>query len=490
MELIGNILSSLWFGFLLMAFFGISIFVHELGHYLVARACGMVVDTFSIGFGPSIWQRKINGTTYKIGIFPMGGYVALPQLDPSGMSRIQGEGENQTAPLELPPIAPWKKILVSIAGAVGNILLAIVLAWLVYLIGMPAGPAERSGVVGYVAEDSMAYAEGLRIGDTILAVNGGAVSKWSEVRLAAAFDPEVDLKIRTVAGDERTLHLKTITGPMGENQIPGVDGPDLCMVLRATAGMTADQAGIKPEDLIVRFGGQAIFSKTHLISLVKRAENQPSEIVIKRRPHGGKDADAQEMAFTVTPVRDSERGMVRIGIEFNLAAVEHDTVVRPRPMEQLRGHAMAIFHFLEALGTPAQAKVASQAVGGPVAILVSYWYIVKTSPMLAIWFTGFLNVNLAILNLLPIPVLDGGHICFSLYEMVRRKPLHPRFVSGLVNVFAVLLISLILLISVRDVDRFTPLGRLMRGLFGPDKPVAELVSTNMPSGTNAVTSPE
>lgn len=150
-----------------------------------------------------------------------------------------------------------------------------------------------------------------------------------------------------------------------------------------------------------------------------------------------------------------------------------------------------IFRFLEALTTPKQAKAASGAVGGPVAILVSYWYIVKTSPMLAIWFTGLLNINLAIINLLPIPVLDGGHICFSLYEMIRRKPLHPKFVSALVNAFAFLLIGLIIMISVRDVDRFTPIGNVVRKVFGHEKPAAAAAVTNAPApaATNAPATP-
>ncbi len=147
-----------------------------------------------------------------------------------------------------------------------------------------------------------------------------------------------------------------------------------------------------------------------------------------------------------------------------MAAVDYDTVIRPSPLEQLKSHGSAMFRFFAALVTPQQAKSASAAVGGPVAIMASYWVIVKTSIMLAIWFTGFLNVNLAMLNLLPIPVLDGGHICFALYEAVARKPMHPRLVSALVNGFALLLIGLIIVLSIRDVDRFTPAGNYVRSL--------------------------
>ncbi|MCE9615629.1 MAG: RIP metalloprotease RseP [Lentisphaerae bacterium] len=485
MNLILELLGNVWTGVLLAAFFGVSIFIHELGHYLVARWCGLQVDTFAIGFGPAIWKRTYGGVIYKIGIFPIGGYVALPQLDPSGMSRIQGAAETGASPAEaslpnLPAIAPWKKILVSVAGAVGNVILAFIMAWAVYLIGMPAGPAERSSLVGFVDTKGAAYEAGLRVGDTILSVNGVPVHKWSDVPMEVVYHQMVELRVRTAAGEERTISVATEKGALGAQQLPGVDGPSLCLVQRADPAMAAGKAGIKQGDVIVKFAGQDVFSRGHLIQLVQASEGRPDDIVVRREGPEG----VQLLTLNVTPAKDPE-GRVRIGVEFNLVAVEHDTVVRPRPLEQIKSHALLIFRFLEALTTPKQAKAASTAVGGPVAILVSYWYIVKTSPMLAIWFTGLLNINLAIINLLPIPVLDGGHICFSLYEMIRRKPMHPKLVSALVNAFAFLLIGLILLISVRDVDRFTPVGKLVRGLFGHEKPAATGSATNAPAPASA-----
>ena len=444
---------------LLVAFFGASIFVHELGHYLVARWCGLVIEVFSIGFGPAIWKKKINGVVYKIGWFPIGGYVALPQLDPSGMSRIQGEGEEQR---ELPSVAAWRKILVSLAGSAGNILLAVVIAWIVYWIGMPAGPAERSSAVGYVLPESEAYERGLRTGDEILTANGVKIGKWSDLRMEAAMSREVTLNIRTPEGEEKAIVVSTKKGVLGEQMVPGIDGRNLCKVMSVEKGMSAHEAGVVDGDMIVGFAGGEVYSRSHLVELVNAHIGEPSSLVVKRTV----DGEAVLVELAVTPAPDEKLGRARIGIMFNLAAVEHDTVIRPLPSEQLRHHAGAIFRFLRALVTPREAKAASAAVGGPVAILASYWLIMKTSVILAVWFTGFLNVNLAIINVLPIPVLDGGHVIFSLWEMILRRPMNARFVNALVNVFAVLLIGIIILLSVRDMDRFTPLGRYCRELFG------------------------
>lgn len=459
---------------LLLLFFGVSIFVHEFGHFIVARWLGLVVDTFSIGFGPAIWKKKYRGVVYKIGWIPLGGYVALPQLDPAGMQTVQGAQGSGEAPRQLPRVAPWRKILVSVAGAAGNIVLAIGLAWIVYLAGMPAGPSERSAIVGYSEPESPAYAAGLRIGDEVLSVNGLAVRNWREFVQEAAFHAEVKLEIRDRKGAVRTLTLPTGKGLLGEQSLVGVDGRSLCSVLSVEPGLSAALAGIRSGDVITEFAGQEVFSRAHLIALVGEHRNSPVPVKVRREENGRKvDVDT-----VVTPAYDETHKQVRIGIVFNTAAVDMDTVVHPRPMEQIRQHSTAIFRFLKALVTPQQAKAATQAVGGPVAIMASYWIIVRTSIMLAIWFTGFLNVNLAILNLLPLPVLDGGHVIFSLWEIATRKPVNAKVVNALVNGFAALLIGLFVILSLRDMDRFTPLGRAVRGLFAGREAATNAVATN------------
>ena len=487
-----EILDNIRFIVLLVLFFGASIFVHELGHFLAARWCGFVVEVFSIGFGPSIWKKTYKGVVYKIGCLPLGGYVALPQLDPTGMNQIQGdstkfsesEGEESKEGQSLPHVSAWRKIVVSLAGPLGNIIFAIPLAWLVYAFGMPAGPAERSSIVGYVDPKGTAYEKGLRIGDEIEAINELEVEGWADVRLEAALHKEVTLHVASRDGTRRTISMATEKGALGEQSLPGINGPSLCLVQSATPGSTADKAGMQPGDLIVKFDGQILYSWAQMIQLVQASEGRIVEAEVKRVING----EPTHIVLPVTPKMDPKHGKVLIGILFNTAAVDFDTIVKPTPMEQLRGHATAIFRFLGALTTPGQSQAAASAVGGPVAIFVSYWHIVKASLMLAIWFTGFLNVNLAILNLLPIPVLDGGHICFALIEMVRRKPMSPKIVNALVNGCAVALIGLLVVLSVRDLDRFTPVGRYFKGLFKGE--TVEVLSVSVSTSTNNVMTPQ
>lgn len=431
--------------------FGVTIFVHELGHFLVARWCGFVVETFAIGFGPAIWQRKINGVVYKIGAIPFGGYVALPQLDPTGMALIQGTPEAAGPALSAMPA--WKRILVSAAGAIGNMIFAVVLAWIVFLVGKPATPAEESAMVGYVATNSGAYAAGLRIGDEIRRANGESIGNWTDFLMACSRYKDVTVEVNR-AGSTMTLTMP------GEDSLYKMDGKSLCMVLSVESGMSADRAGLKRGDIIVGLDGQAVISRAQLIALVNERKGKTVPIAFKR--------DKTLMTGMVTPDYDEGTKLVRIGVQFNPNEVDFDRTVHPAPMAQLQSHSLAIVRVLRALTTPSQAKATSKQIGGPLAILISYYFIVKASFMVAVWFTCFLNVNLAILNLLPVPVLDGGHILFSLIEIVIRRPLPAKVITVSTNIFASLLIGLFVLLTYRDALRFTPLGALAsRWMGGP-----------------------
>lgn len=479
--------------------FSLSIFVHELGHFLAARALGLVADVFSIGMGPAIWKRKIGATVWKIGWIPFGGYVALPQMDPnsflegtssgdrrqetgdirlrqgSGGQGGQGTGDREdgdsgsrvspdschlTPGRTLPRVAPWRKIVVSVAGAFGNILFAFVLATVVWIVGKPSSLQERNAVVGYVAADSPAAAAGLAPGDEVLAVGGQPVATWIELAEKAALAPAdtVDLRVRTPAGDERDVALALEKLPVGIRILPGLDGMDTCHVAALTPGSPAEVAGLLPGDQVVRFDGQRVYGRAHLSQLVGATAGRPAAIVFRR--------DGQEQSATVAARYDEGLDRHLIGIQFNtLGDLDFETRSHPTPWAQVKSHAGAIFRFLDALTTPATSGAAADAVGGPVLILIMLWLMLRSSFILAVWFTGFLNVNLAILNLLPIPVLDGGHVVMNLYEWTFRRPPPPRLVNALINVFAVLFILLFLSLTFRDVARqiVPPLRRWLGG---------------------------
>ncbi|MDP6525227.1 MAG: RIP metalloprotease RseP [Kiritimatiellia bacterium] len=485
--MLGSIITNFRDVIALVLLFSFTIFVHELGHFLVALKCGMVIDVFSIGFGPAMWKKKVNGITYKIGWIPFGGYVALPQLDPSGMSSIQGEDEegeekakeDKPVPRELPDILPWKKILVSVAGATGNIIFAIILATVIWL--SPDAVTYRGGtVVGGVDSDSASYKAGLRKGDVILAINRKPVGTWYEVSLESLLvGPRQTVNVTVLTGEtQRDVEL-TLVEKEG-SEIPIFEGverqPDPCLFASVFPDSPAAEAGLEPGDIVRSFDGTQVDCTDHFIDLVSGRGDEAVPIVVER--------DGELVEAMVTPKYNEEVKRALIGVR--PVGLMVPWMQYKHPVRQVGGDASGIVRLLKALVNRKEAPKAAKGLGGPVAILATLWLSIKISLFNAIGFLRFLNVNLAILNLLPIPVLDGGHIVFSLWEGISRRKAHPKLVNALINVFAVLLIGVFVLLTFRDVDRIFPgLKRIFRR--GDDEPAVEQVETNAILATNAVT---
>jgi len=424
---------------IVLVLFGATIFVHELGHFLVARWCGMVVETFSIGFGPALWKRTVGGVIYKIGALPFGGYVALPQMDPGGEER---EADADDAPrVPAPPVSPWKRIAVAAAGAVFNLVFALAIAVTIHLVA-GAGGGDRASVVGYIATNSTAYAQGLRAGDRVLAVNGRAVSSWDDLLVNSALADDVVLRLRDPAGAERTLTVPTEPVPGGGRTVPGIGKHSPCLIIGITAGEPAAEAGLQRSDIIASFAGEPVYSVEQLIESIRSHGDQDVPVTVLR---GDRSLD-----LTVRPRWNAERERVMIGIEFNTFDLSM------KPVDQMWAWASPVFRILKAFATPKESRHAANAIGGPILIFKMYWMAAQTSFLLALWLTGMLNVNLAILNLLPIPVLDGGHIMFALWEGITRRPPGPKVTAMAHRVFAILLISLFVLITARDIKRLFP----------------------------------
>ncbi len=477
----------------LVLLFGVTIFVHELCHFLVALRLGLVVETFSLGFGPALWQTRRNGIVYKIGWIPFGGYVALPQLDPASMDKIQGAsrtgkgaggaGGAEEARAPLPFVSPWRRIAVSVAGVIGNLVLGIVLAWVVYFSPEPA-PVERAAVVGHVATDSAAYKAGLRPADCVLAINGKQVGSWHdfvvECAIQAGQTQSVQVLVRSANGRERTLDMPTSKGGMDESTVPGLTPYGLSVVGSVLPDGSAAAAGVRAGDTIISLDGVPVCGVEHFIELIAGRTDRATPLCVLRA--------GRKVELTVTPRLNAALGRAVIGVELSSGEIMALPWMRHRkPMDQIRGDAREIMRILKALVTPRESRQAAKALGGPIMIVTFLWLSIKVSIFNAVGFLRFLNINLAILNLLPFPVLDGGHILFALWEGITRRRIHPRVVNVLVNVFATLLIGTFLLLTFRDVRR---LPRMFRGLRGGNEPA---VATNnaalLPVTNNAAVAP-
>lgn len=443
--------------FLALFLFGITVFVHEFGHFIVARRCGLVVKTFSIGFGRAIVRWEKEGIVYKIGWIPFGGYVALPQLDPEGMEKIQGDASAE----KYPEVSPWKKIAVAVAGPLGNIVFAILLALTIWLLPGNEAGAQIRPIIGTIETNCAAYAVGLRPGDEIVRVNGAAVQNWYDVTVEALLQngDTAGLELR----DGRLLEVPFVQLDSGERIMEGVEAALPCLFGSVTKGGPADQAGVKSGDTALRFNGVPILGWDHFTERVQAAEpGVPAELTVDRK--------GAILTLSILPEYNEEYDRVMVGVQFGGSGMPW--MLYKKPLDQIKYDALAIVRVLRALVTPEEAKQAAKGLGGPIAIFSMLTLAVKTGLANTLGLIRFININLAVLNLLPIPVLDGGHIVFSLWHGITRRKVNVRVQTVLINLFAVLLIGAMLILSFNDMDRSFQIKKFFSRLISvPAEPI-------------------
>ena len=433
--------------FMMLFLFGVTIFVHEWGHFYVARKCGLKVDAFAIGMGPSLYEKESNGVIYKICLFPIGGYVSLPQLDPAGMEKVQGNKNNKKTNI-LPDVSPWHKIAVAFAGPLCNVIFALLLGVIVSFGNHPEAPA----LVGKVDENSSAYQVGLRSGDRIIGVNGNPINSWYDAQVEALLGGNKFISSFLIERGTQTNTFLIETNNPEDNKvfINGVSEAIPCILGRVTPGSPAEVAGIQSEDIVKSYNNEPVSDWSHFTELVQSTADKKTPLIVER--------NGKTIELEVIPAFDDSTDRVLIGVALG-GSLAMPWKLSGNPLEQIKSDTSSIIRLLKALTNSDEAKQAAGGLGGPVAIFTMIWYALKMGIFNALGLIRFININLAILNLLPLPVLDGGHIIFSLYEGISRKKVPIKVISILVNAFAILLISAMIFLSVRDVDRAFNVGR-------------------------------
>ena len=424
-----------------VAAFGASIFFHELGHFWTARKLGMKVEEFAIGFGPIIYSWKRDGIVYSIRWIPAGGFVKLPQMITA--ESLEGHSEEP-----VPPAPPLHKILVAFAGPFMNVVFAFAIATLIYYVGLPV--AVNPAIVGYVEPNSAEAKLGIQEGDRIVSVNGEKVKSWQDVMMNTfvARTPVVPVTIEH-AGKDQTFQLKTTTDNAIGLKLLNLDPRDHPQLMEISAGSAAEKAGLKQDDKIVSFAGVPIAGRDQFIELIRKRGGQASEIQVARA--------GKTLALTVTPTIDPTTKTGRIGVSVGSDSTLIYIVQKPgpSPLEQVRDVCGKMISTFSALAHSKQTGVGAKDLSGPVGIMAMLASQVNSDYRLALSFLVLLNINLAFINLLPIPVLDGGHILMAIIEKIRRRPLSLKFVEYTTTGFAVLLLSFMLYITVfGDLKRF------------------------------------
>ncbi|HST31072.1 MAG TPA: RIP metalloprotease RseP [Chthoniobacterales bacterium] len=431
--------------------FNLLIVVHEIGHFLAARWRGLYVEKFGIWFGKPLWKKKIDGVQYSLGSLPFGGFVALPQLAP--MDIIEGKADIDRE--ALPPVSALDKIIVAIAGPLFSFLLAIVFATLVWVVGYPVSESDMSTTIGYIMPESPATKVGLQAGDKILEVDGKPVTRflgmndsvsWAVVRSEGETIPikfERDGKSETVQVEPYKAEARGWRRkPVRQLLILPAETP---IVDKVEPNSPAATAGLSRGDIIRAINGKKIYSPAALVEQTKEHPKDSMTLQVER------DGSTSEVPITPVPlkVEGEKEAKPRIGISWDTKL----TISHPSPLELIHNSVTSTLNTLGAVISP-KSDVKLQHLSGPIGIGRIYYlfFVSERGWQLVLWLSVVLNVNLAILNMLPIPVLDGGHILFGLIESIRRKPLNIRVLEVVQGVCTVLIILAIAYISFFDVQ--------------------------------------
>jgi regulator of sigma E protease len=436
-----NLLNILYVLAGVLFLFGAAIFVHEWGHYFVARRCGLKVEAFAIGMGPKMFSWVRDGIEYSIRWIPAGGFVRLPQMITS--EALEGGSEGRE---KLPPVSPWAKIAVAFAGPVMNVVFAFVIAAVVYFTGLPT--LVNPSIIGFVDPKSEEGQLGIREGDRIVAVDGKPVKSWQEVQEQTVLARTNVLQVVIEREKERkTYQLKTDVNPVFGLKMLRLEPRDHPEVVDVQSDQPGQAAGLKNKDIILSFAGVPISGRDQLINLIEKRPGELTDIMIKRGD--------EKLTLKITPRLNPATNKGRIGVALgNSATVYQVQKPGPTPLAHVSDVWTKTINVLSALVHSKQTGVGVKDLSGPPGILAILATYINTDYRLALSFLVLLNVNLAVLNLLPVPVLDGGHILMALIERVRRRPLSVKFVEYTTTAFAVLLISFMLYVSYNDFRRY------------------------------------
>jgi regulator of sigma E protease len=450
-DLLHILATNTWAWFLVVLFFGGSIFVHELGHFLAARWRGAHVERFSIGFGPKIFSWYHDGVEYRVSWIPLGGYVLLPQLADLGAL----EGKSATDVAKLPPITYTSKVIIFLAGAAFNILFAFALACVVWLHGQPTSSEEATTRIGYISQTvddgtkapSPASVAGLRVGDTVMAIDGRKVTDWSDLTqtliMSSGRGPDGQPQnVFTILRGGQTITVTLHPRLSGDEQIRriGISPAYDLIVLTAPENSAGQRIGLKPKDQILRLDTAPVQSLSLWQDYLAAHASQAVAIKVLR--------DQTELTLTLPP-RPGAKNPADLGLDFTTSS----RLTHPNPFTQVSDNVLMTFRTLWSLLNP-HSDIGLSKLSSVVGIVHIFHSAAEAGLLAVVMFTILINVNLAIVNLLPVPVLDGGQIVFATIAKLRGRALPINIVAATQGVFLVLLLSMILYVNIFDVRRW------------------------------------
>ena len=430
------------------------VYVHEMGHYQVARWCGVRVETFSIGFGREIygWTNR-HGTRWKISWLPLGGYVKFFG-DLNATSSPSGEILDSLGPEERAVAFHYKKLwqrtLIVVAGPAANLIYSVVILALVF---MTFGDRITRPEVGYIFPDGAAAQAGLERGDVIVSVDGRGVDRFEQVAQVALMNPGKPMALQVMRGDRR-LELTLVPAPVTTDRLDGVERTvgDIGLIAATpplVGGVRSDspagRAGFQPGDTIVAVDGVAVAVFWQLQDIVRASKGRALEVEVRR----GEEILHLVVAAEKTPISEGGEERYLIGIRGAPPPPVRLGLAESIPAAVVQSVDL-VDQTVDYLGQMIVGDRGTEDLGGPLRIAHVSGRAAKGGWEQFIMLSILLSLNLGLINLLPVPVLDGGHLLLYAFEAVRGRPLTERMQEYASRFGLVVILSLAIFVTWND----------------------------------------
>jgi regulator of sigma E protease len=430
---------------------GLLVLVHELGHFLVAKACRIRVLTFSIGFGAALWKKNIRGTDYKIGVFPFGGYVHMAGEHP--------EDTHEASPDEFTQKPIWQRALVGVAGPAANFVFAMFLLWIACMYGVDRERFLDRPVIGAVIDTSVAANAGLQAGDSIVSLNSNPVGSWEDVqKLFIRQDGTYEVAY-VRAGAQSTVTLKIPRMKKNDfagNRTGGILPANPARIGAVSKGSVAEKSGLIAGDSILSMNGAPIYSWSQFSMLVAHYNPSagPLTIAVAR-------ADSV-VTISAAPAYDENQKRYLLGI---MGAQDSKRKIRYSPwgaiVPSLKKTGEYTFMIFDMLAKLVSKRVSPDQLAGPIGIVQMSGFVFFAGLSQILDFMALIGINLAVINLFPLIITDGGMLLFLLLEAIRRKPLALKHQMLLSKIAISFFILLALYVTFNDIERFPMMMQLL-----------------------------
>jgi regulator of sigma E protease len=419
---------------------GVMILIHELGHYWAARFFDVKVDTFSFGFGPRLFGFKKGETDFRFSAILLGGYVKMVGEQPGD--------EHTNDPRSFLNKPRWQRLIILFAGPAMNVILAVVVLTGLFMIRFPKVPSRPSPEIGYIVANSAAAKAGLHEGDRIVQIGDTVNPTWEDVSLKEVASAGHPVSVWVIRDGERKLF--TVTPVLDAKTGAGFVGwgePSEIEIASSLPDSPAAKAGLQPGDIIVSVDGQAVQSTPKVHDIISGNGGKPVDIVFSR--------NGKRMTTHLTPAW-SKNGATKewmIGVSLQQKVVFVSLPFPQALAESVRENVKSAGFIYQLLRGIAERRMSPKSVYGPIGIVQISGEEAREGPIPFLGLMAALSLNLAVVNLLPIPILDGGTIFMLLVEIFMRRDLSLRVKEAAFRLGFVFIMALVAFVIYNDISK-------------------------------------